>query len=176
MTRLHVLTSRSSIPEERHALQASRLYATRPHLAGSSQDLVTAKQFLNHLQRELHITPPEHEPIFEAGSHESRESVFSIPYSHEPRAWIDTYFPILSVPLDRQILIQDDAGHVEVELDLRERADDKSDPDVAKHSDAIPTFHGHSHPGDVVGPGLDGGYCTKQVCSQVSSERPFHGP
>lgn len=160
------------MPNEDSAIAASRHFATKPHLAGSPQDLVTAVDFLHILQKELGITPPDEEPIFKAGSPESKDLVLSISEAKEPRAWIDTYYPILNTPLERHVQILGDDGKPAVELDLVERVADDTDGDARKYADAVPTFHGLSRGGDVTGPLIHGGYCTKPVsCSKCTSIR-----
>ncbi|KAF5333503.1 hypothetical protein D9611_002581 [Ephemerocybe angulata] len=149
-----------SVPDEEHAIKASRLYATKPHLAGSPQDFVTAKDFLSLLQTELGIPVPDKDPVYKSGSPESRDAVLSIPKAPGPRAWIDTYYPILNTPLERHVQVLSSDGETELELDLVERPDDDSDPDASEYADFVPTFHGLSRGGDVVGPVIDGGYCT----------------
>ncbi|KAJ3537181.1 hypothetical protein NMY22_g5696 [Coprinellus aureogranulatus] len=150
-----------SVPNEDSAIAASRHFATKPHRAGSPQDLVTAVDFLHVLQDELGITRPDEEPIFKAGSPESRNSILSLSETKEPRAWIDTYYPILNTPLERHVQIINDDGKPAVELDLVERVADDTDGDAWKYADAVPTFHGLSRAGDVTGPLIHGGYCTK---------------
>lgn len=119
--------------------------------------------FLHIVQKELGITSPGEEPIFKAGSPQSRDSILSISEAKEPRAWIDTYYPILNTPLERHVQILNDSGEPAIELDLVERVDDDTDGDAWKHVDTVPTFHGLSRGGDVTGPLVHGGYCTKPV-------------
>ena len=125
--------------------------------------MVTAKDFLHHLQAELGIAPPKAEPIYKAGSLESKDAILSIPNSQSPRAWIDTYYPVLNTPLERSVQILDVSGKVEVDLDLIEYLGDGPDGDASKYGDAVPAFHGLSPAGDMVGSIFDGGYCTKKV-------------
>ncbi|TFK28865.1 Zn-dependent exopeptidase [Coprinopsis marcescibilis] len=167
-----VETAFLAIPDEESAIRASRLYATRPHLAGSTGDLETAKEFLHLLQRELGI-PQSSEPIYSAGSHASRDATLSItaskPKSQKPRAWIDTYYPVMNTPLDRYVQVVDEDDTVLLDLDLAEIADD-TDPDAAKYSNAVPPFHGLSPSGNVTGKAFDGGHCTKKEFDQFSSK------
>lgn len=154
----------SSVPNEASAIQASRRFATKPHLAGTPGDLTTAKDFLQLLETELGIQPPSTQPIFAAGSHESQHATLSISKTYEPRAWIDTYYPVMNTPLERTLQIVDKNGSVIWQADLIETADE-TDPEAAKYFDAVPIFHGLSRGGDVTGKLVDGNYCTKDVSS-----------
>ncbi|KAJ7129388.1 Zn-dependent exopeptidase [Mycena epipterygia] len=140
-----------SVPNEESAIAASRLFATKPHLAGSEGDLQTAKDFLSLLQGELGIESTSAEPIFDAGSSESRDATNSIPKTRKPKAWIDVYYPVMNTPLDgRQLQVLDADGKVAWEAELEEVADD-TDPEAGEHYLSVPTFHGLSFPGDVQG-------------------------
>uniref|UniRef100_A0A8H7Y1D9 Zn-dependent exopeptidase n=1 Tax=Psilocybe cubensis TaxID=181762 RepID=A0A8H7Y1D9_PSICU len=150
-----------SIPNSADAIQASRLFATKPHMAGTPGDLETAKDFLKLLQRELGISPPEVEPIFSAGSSESQHATRSIPQSRKPSAWIDTYYPVMNTPLDRNLQIVDANGTLVFEANLVEFSD-STDPEAGKYFDDVPTFHGLSRGGDVTGKLVDGNYCTQE--------------
>ncbi|KAF8165480.1 Zn-dependent exopeptidase [Crassisporium funariophilum] len=150
-----------SVPDEATAIEASRLFATKPHMAGTPGDLTTAKDFLDLLQRELGISPPTKEPIFAAGSGESQHATLSISKTSKPRAWIDTYYPVMNTPLDRTLQIVDQNGTVIWEANLAEISDD-TDPDAGKYFDDVPTFHGLSRGGDVTGALIDGNYCTQE--------------
>lgn len=125
--------------------------------------MITAKDFLYRLQEELGISRPQVAPIFEAGSRESQEATLKITQAAEPRAWIDTYYPILSTPLEGRVQVLDQKGTLKLELDLSERPDDDTDSDAYEYADSVPSFHGLSRAGDVTGPVFDGGYCTKKV-------------
>lgn len=152
-SRFHLAPARPNfdfrtVPEAESCLNASRVYATKPHMAGTEGDLATAKEFLDLLQREFNI--PRAETIFPAGSTESRNAILNIARTHAPQAWIDIYYPVMNSPLDRALQALDDDGKVVWEADLEERADD-TDPEAGKYSEAVPTFHGLSKDGDVTG-------------------------
>ena len=158
----------SSVPNEANAIEASRLFATKPHLAGSPGDLTTAKDFLHLLETELGIKAPSTEPIFAAGSPESQHATRSISKTHQPRAWIDTYYPVMNTPLERTLQIVDKNGTVIWQADLIEEADE-TDPEAGKYFDSVPIFHGLSRGGDVTGKLVDGKYCFKEVSSSIQS-------
>ncbi|KAJ7484085.1 Zn-dependent exopeptidase [Mycena galericulata] len=139
-----------SVPDEDSAIAASRLFATKPHLAGSEGDLQTAKDFLSLLETEFGIASAAEEPIFEAGSTESRHATNSIPHTHKPKAWIDVYYPVMNTPLDRSLQVVGADGEVVWEAELEEVADE-TDPEAGEYYNAVPTFHGLSAPGDVQG-------------------------
>ncbi|KAF9006517.1 Zn-dependent exopeptidase [Cyathus striatus] len=136
-----------SIPNEQSAIDASRKFATKPHMAGTDGDLQTARDFLTLLQTELGVHTPSHEPLFHAGSHQSQKATRGIPKLHHPKAWIDQYFPVMNTPLDRSLQVLDEDGSVLWDADLTEHADD-TDPEAGKYADAVPTFHGLSKGGD----------------------------
>lgn len=140
----------SKIPNNDSALAASRQYATKPHLAGTPQDLVTAQDVLTLFQQEFELPAHKSPPIFQAGSAASRLSTLTIPVTSHPRTWIDTYYPVLNTPLDRHLQVLDSDGNVSWEADLEEVADDE-DPEAGKYFAAVPTFHGLSKDGDVKG-------------------------
>lgn len=87
----HIVVSK--VPNGASANETSKLFASEPHIAGSVQDFITAVSFLNILQEEFGITPPDEQPIFDAGSPESRDATLGILNRNEPYAWIDKYYP-----------------------------------------------------------------------------------
>jgi len=151
-----------SIPNAQSALEASRLFATKPHMAGTEGDLATAKDFLHLLQKEFGIAAPPIDPIYQAGSPASQDAIRGFTEHPRPTAWIDTYYPIMNTPLDRAVQIIDKNGTLIWEANLVEFSDDE-DPEAGKYYDAVPTFHGLSRGGDVTGKLVDGNYCTHEV-------------
>lgn len=73
-----------------------------------------------------------------------------IPKSPIPYAWIDTYYPVMNTPLERNLQALDDDGNVIWEADLEEHAE-AADPEAHKYSNAVPAFHGLSKGADVSG-------------------------
>jgi N-acetylated-alpha-linked acidic dipeptidase len=138
------------VPDEDSAIAASRDYATLPHLAGSDQDLITAKYVLKHFQTQFNIDSPSRVPVFAAGSIESRNATLNIPFTKEPRAWIDTYYPIMDTPLNHSLDILDESGNVVWTAQLEEDGD-PLDENAANARTAVPAFHGLSKDGDVTG-------------------------
>ena len=139
-----------TVPDEASSIAASRKYAGKPHIAGSPQDLVTAKEFLALLQNELGIEVPEDEPIFSAGTAASREATLSISKLDKPTAWIDTYYPVLNTPVDHSLEILEEDGTVAWKADLEEVADE-TDPDAAQFAESVLAWHGLSKGGEVKG-------------------------
>lgn len=122
-------------------------------MAGDRGDYATAIDFLDILQRELGIpVTSDVLPIYPAGSPESQHATMSTsnPHDSRPRAWIDTYYPVMNTPNSRSLQVLDSDGHVIWEADLSEHAD-PLDPEAGKYSDAIAAFHGLSASGDVTG-------------------------
>ncbi|KIK63268.1 hypothetical protein GYMLUDRAFT_222344 [Collybiopsis luxurians FD-317 M1] len=138
------------VPDEESCIKASRQFAAEPHRAGSERDLDTAKEFLTFVQNELGIKPPSEVPIFSAGSTSSRHATLMIPKSPFSYAWIDTYYPLMNTPLERNLQALDGDGNVVWEADLEEHAD-AEDPEAHKYSNTVPTFHGLSKGADVSG-------------------------
>ncbi|KAI0346834.1 Zn-dependent exopeptidase [Trametopsis cervina] len=141
-----------TVPNPASALAASRLFATKPHVAGSPQDFESAKDFLAVLQKELGAVNPAEtgEPIYSAGTVESRNATLSITSLDKPTAWIDVYYPVMNTPLNHTVNILDDEGKT-VWSALLEEVADETDPDAAKYAEAVTTFHGLSRSGEVKG-------------------------
>ncbi|KAI9513246.1 Zn-dependent exopeptidase [Russula earlei] len=135
-----------TIPNSASAIVASRRYATTPHLAGSKEDLRTAKHFLHLLQHEFSIPNSTERPIYSAGSEASRNATLSITNLTEPAAWIDVYYPVLNTPLDRALEILADDGTTVWKAKLEEVADEL-DRDAYEHAESIGTWHGLSFDG-----------------------------
>lgn len=150
-----------SVPNAASAIAASRQFATKPHLAGSDGDFVTAKDFLAVLQNNLGIDIPSETPIFPAGTTESRDATLNIPNLDVPTAWIDTYYPVLNTPLDRAVEILGGDGEPVWKAHLEEFSDD-TDPEAAKYYNAVSTFHGLSKDGEVEGQLIDANYGLKE--------------
>jgi len=153
-----------SIPNPESAVSASREYATHPHLAGSSEDFSDAKTILQLFQTHFNIPAPPTEPIFPAGTPESRKATLGLTSSSGlgiPSAWIDIYYPVLNTPLDRSLDILGEDGQATWSADLVEDGD-PLDEDAHKYKDAVPTWHGLSRDGDVEGQLIYANYGTKE--------------
>ena len=147
-------------------MEASRAYATHPHLAGSSEDFLDAKAILHFLQDELNIHKPLHLPIHNAGSASSRNATLLLSDPHapaHPTAWIDTYFPVMNTGLHQSLDILDSDSNSIWSADLVEDGDPR-DEDAHKYRDTIPTWHGMSADGDVTGQLVYVNYGRKEVC------------
>lgn len=143
-----------SVPNAASAIAASRQFATTPHLAGSDGDLSTAKDFLAVLQKNFGIEIPSEEPIFPAGTINSRDATLQIPNLNAPAAWIDIYYPVMNTPLDRGVEILDENGKSVWTAQLEEFSDE-TDPEAAKYYTAVPAFHGFSKDGEAEGQLID---------------------
>ncbi|TRM68157.1 hypothetical protein BD626DRAFT_424829 [Schizophyllum amplum] len=150
-----------SVPNEESALNASRYYATKPHLAGSPQDLAVAKDLLAVIQSAFDIEPPPAVPLFQAGSPASQSATRGIPLMDRPHAWIDEYYPVMNTPLDRSLQVLGDDGEVLFDADVEEEADD-TDPEAGRYRTAVPVFHGLSKEGDVTGKLVYANYASKE--------------
>ncbi|KAF8076478.1 Zn-dependent exopeptidase [Lyophyllum atratum] len=141
-----------SIPSSESALAASRAYATHPHLAGSPADFEDAKIILELFQTEFNISSPSPEPIFSAGTPDSRNATLLLTSREttKPSAWIDIYYPVLNTPLDRSLQILGENGEAVWSADLVEDGD-PLDEDAHKYRDSVPTWHGLSKDGEVEG-------------------------
>jgi N-acetylated-alpha-linked acidic dipeptidase len=140
----------STIPNAQSALEASRLYATHPHLAGSVEDFADARTILALFQSELNIAAPPAPPIFPAGSPASQAATRGVPHLSAPSAWIDIYYPILDTPLSHSLDILGADGTVSASFALEEVGDPR-DPEAYKYQDAVSAWHGLSADGDVTG-------------------------
>lgn len=124
-------------------------------MAGTPGDFETAKDFLHLLQHELGANSPagvdsDSEPVFSAGTKESRHATLSIPKQKNPTAWIDVYYPVMNTPLDHSLEILEDDGQTAWKAELEE-VGEPQDPDAYKYADAVPTWHGLSRDGEVKG-------------------------
>lgn len=130
-------------------------------MAGTPGDFQTAKDFLALLQTELGVAVPEDEPIYSAGTKESREATLSIPTLKTPTAWIDVYYPVMNTPLNHSVEIIGDDGLAVWSAPLEEVAD-FTDPEAGKYADAVPAFHGLSKSGEVTGKLVYANYGTQE--------------
>ncbi|KAF8913770.1 hypothetical protein CPB84DRAFT_1720468 [Gymnopilus junonius] len=153
-----------STPSTESAIEASRAYATHPHLAGSSEDSLDAKTILHLLQDEFGIQKSVHLPIYDAGTPSSRNATILLTTPQAPslpNAWIDTYYPVLNTGLDQSLKILNDDGTPAWTADLVEDGDPR-DEDAHKYRDAIPPWHGLSREGDVTGQLIYANYGRKE--------------
>jgi len=163
----------SHIPNAESAFQTSRKYATHPHLAGSTADFEDAKTLLSLFQTEFHIRRPHTEPVFPAGSKESRDATLGLTSKPAlgrkkkkgPTAWIDVYYPVLNTPLNRSLSIVNDQGSVEWEADLEEEGDMR-DPEANMYRTSVPVWHGLSKDGDITGELVYANYGNQEVFFQ----------
>jgi N-acetylated-alpha-linked acidic dipeptidase len=161
----------SAIPSTESAIANSRYYATHPHLAGSSEDFQDAKDILSVFQKEFGISSSSAEPIFDAGSPESREATLNTTSNlKSPNAWIDVYYPVMNTGNADGIsleLLGQDGGSVWT-ADLLEDGD-PGDETAAKYKHAIPSWHGLSAPGEATGPIVYANYGTKEDYDQLDA-------
>ncbi|KAF4619807.1 hypothetical protein D9613_005167 [Agrocybe pediades] len=154
-----------SIPDPESALEASRAYATHPHLAGSSEDLLDAKAILHLLQDELGITSKSAQlPIYDAGTPLSRNATLLLTEpgaSAHPTAWIDTYYPVLNTGTEQSLEILSSEGEPIWTADLVEDGDPR-DEEAHKYRETIAPWHGLSRDGDVTGQLVFADYGTKE--------------
>ncbi|KAF7798379.1 hypothetical protein EIP86_009600 [Pleurotus ostreatoroseus] len=150
-----------TIPNPVSAISASRRFATTPHMAGTPGDFQTAKDFLSVLQSELGVPVPDDEPIFSAGTKESREATLGIPKLKNPTAWIDVYYPVMNTPLNHSVEIIGDDGLAVWSAQLEEVAD-FTDPEAGRYADAVQAFHGLSKSGEVKGKLVYANYGTQE--------------
>ncbi|KAF5364284.1 hypothetical protein D9756_000759 [Leucocoprinus leucothites] len=158
-----------TVPNSESAFQASREYATHPHLAGSDADYEDARTILSLFQNEFRIHKPLKQPIFPAGSKQSRDATLGLTSRHAPKkptAWIDIYYPVLNTPLDRGLSIINDEGQAEWEADLEEDGDPR-DVEAHRYRTAVPTWHGLSKEGDVTGKLVYANYGNQEDYAQL---------
>lgn len=127
------------------------------------EDLQDAKDVLFFFQSEFGISPSFVEPIFDAGSPESRSATLSTTSElKSPNAWIDVYYPVMNTGnadgISLEILGQ--YGQPIWIADLLEDGDPR-DETAAKYKHAIPPWHGYSAAGQAAGPIVYANYGTK---------------
>ncbi|KAJ6628922.1 Isocitrate/isopropylmalate dehydrogenase-domain-containing protein [Mycena sp. CBHHK59/15] len=142
-----------SVPNAESAMAASREYASHPHVAGSAQDFGDAIRMLETFRAEFQIPTPEEDPVYPAGSRESRKATLDLTSalrgSSKPTAWVDVYYPVMDTSLERSLEILGEDGDPVWTADLAEDGD-PLDPDAHKYRDAVPTWHGASGDGDLI--------------------------
>ena len=164
-------TVHSAVPSNGSAIANSRHYATHPHLAGSPEDFQDAKDVLSFFQNEFGISSSSVQPIFDAGSSESREATLSITSKlKSPNAWVDVYYPVMNTGnadgISLEILGQD-GGSIWT-ADLLEDGD-PGDETAAKYKHAIPSWHGLSAAGVATGPIVYANYGTKDDYDKLAA-------
>ncbi|GJJ08028.1 hypothetical protein Clacol_002235 [Clathrus columnatus] len=159
-----------AIPTGEKALEASRKYATLSHVAGSEQDLKTAKIVFNHFYDSFGIKAPTTQEsfIYPAGSSQSRSATLNIKATKTPRAWIDEYYPVMNLPKDRSLEILDESGAVIWTADIEEDGD-PLDEDAARARTDVPVFHGLSKEGDVTGKLIYANYGRQEDLDEIES-------
>ena len=76
------------------------------------------------LQQELGAAAPSiGQPIYSAGTVESRNATLSIPTLNKPTAWIDVYYPDLDFPKEQRVEVVDNNGQVIRTADLTKEGD-----------------------------------------------------
>ncbi|OJA19334.1 hypothetical protein AZE42_00444 [Rhizopogon vesiculosus] len=142
-----------AVPSAESALAASRDYATHPHLAGAVEDFQDAKDILALFQSEFGIPTPATEPIYPAGSPESREATLSATSKlSKPAAWVDIYYPVMNTGNAAGMAVEllGDRNELHWQADLLEDGDPR-DETAAKYKDSVPPFHGYSVSGEAIG-------------------------
>lgn len=142
-----------AIPSTDSALAASRDYATHPHLAGAVEDFQDAKDILALFQSEFGIPTPVTEPIYPAGSPESREATLSTSSKlSKPAAWVDIYYPVMNTGNADGMVVEllSESDQSIWKADLLEDGDPR-DETAAKYKHFVPPFHGFSAAGEAVG-------------------------
>lgn len=168
-----------AVPNNDSAIEASRKFAGKPHLAGSEQDIETAYMMLDVFQTQLGIAKPEDPPVFDAGSRQSQRAIrgtTTVPRRiSQPIAWIDTYYPVLNTGVEQRLEILDKDGSATWSADLWEDGD-SADPDAARYRNAVPPWHGLSKDGEAIGPVVYVKYGRKEdFDSLVASGVNLHG-
>ncbi|KAI5999987.1 hypothetical protein EDD15DRAFT_2527779 [Pisolithus albus] len=159
----------TSIPSTASALNSSRHYANPPHLASSTEDFQDALDVLSFFQRELGISAPSTNPIFDAGTPESRRATLSATSTLEhPSAWVDVYYPVLNTGNTDGISLSilDSDNQPTWTADLLEDGN-PGDETAAKYKHTIPPWHGMSAAGEAIGQIVYANYGTKDDYDQL---------
>ncbi|KAF8712200.1 Zn-dependent exopeptidase, partial [Rhizoctonia solani] len=131
-----------SIPstESAHS-RVSKLWTSKPHLAGSQNDYTSALELLRAFQSHLGLDSTGPPPVYEAGSAESQNAILGIGQLEKPKAWIDTYYPLLETPGERRLELLDAGGAVSWSANLEEH--------LTGAGNVIGAWHAFSKSGDV---------------------------
>jgi N-acetylated-alpha-linked acidic dipeptidase len=107
---------------------------------------------LKLFQREFGVDPPLSDPIFEAGSEESRGATLGLSQKHNdlPTAWVDVYYPYLDEPVNSTLEILDQEGLSVWTADLVEDGN-PLDPEAHHYRNDIPPWLGYSANGTATG-------------------------
>lgn len=125
------------------------------------EDFEDAKVQLELFQTQFSIPVPDEEPIYPAGSPQSRNATLEITSLSSPKAWIDIYYPILNTGVFQSLEILDNSGKSIWTATLAEDGDER-DHEAAKFKDAVPTWHGFSFGGEAEGELIYANYGTKE--------------
>ena len=132
-------------------------------MAGSVEDFQDAKDILALFQSEFGIPAPDAEPIYPAGSPESREATLSATSKlTKPAAWVDIYYPVMNTGNAEGMVVQllGDRNELYWQADLLEDGD-PLDETAARYKDSVPPFHGLSAAGEAIGQLVYANYGTK---------------
>lgn len=119
---------------------------------------------LELFQSQFNIPAPSVEPIFPAGSSESRNATLLLTSrdTTKPSAWIDIYYPVLDTAVEVGLQILGDEGKPVWIADLSEDGD-PLDEDAHEYKDSVLAWHGLSKDGEVEGQLVYANYGTKEV-------------
>ncbi|ELU39637.1 vacuolar protein sorting-associated protein 70 [Rhizoctonia solani AG-1 IA] len=121
--------------------EVSKLWTSKPHLAGSQNDYTSALELLRAFQSHLGLDSTGPPPVYEAGSAESQNAILGIGQLEKPKAWIDTYYPLLETPGERRLELLDAGGAVSWSANLEEH--------LTGAGDVIGAWHAFSKSGEV---------------------------
>jgi len=163
-----------SVPDTSSAAATSRQFTATPHIAGTDEDLRTAKDLLAIIQAEFGIPSSKdgEQPIFDAGSEASQKATTGIQDLEGPSAWIDTYYPLLNAPTGKSTLeILDEDGKAVWKADLTEKVPKHgSSHEEYEYADAIPAFHGYSKNGTGQGEVVYANFASKEDFEELISK------
>jgi N-acetylated-alpha-linked acidic dipeptidase len=117
------------------------------------EDFQDAKDILALFQSEFGIQTPTTEPIYPAGSPESREATLSTSSKlSKPAAWVDIYYPVMNTGNADGMVVEllSENDQPVWKADLLEDGDSR-DETAAKYKHSVPPFHGFSAAGEAVG-------------------------
>lgn len=137
------------VPDATSCMEASRRYTDSEHIAGSGNDQLSALRLKQEYEALFGVpTTGPFEHVFDAGSGESQAMVKD---KHDkPQVWVDTYFPVMNTPVDREIsILLPNSSFAAWSAKLREDIVE-GDP-FSELRDEVPVFHGLSKSGNVTG-------------------------
>lgn len=124
----------------------SRRFTQHAHLAGTSQDQLTAYLTQSIWESLLGLSPKADRHVFDAGTSSSKKILTD---SHsKPQVWIDRYYPLVTFPgQSSSIILRDSISNLTLFKASLLEDSHSQDPTARNGSTRFPAFHGYSQAG-----------------------------